>query len=223
MFKMKTLIIALTFSPLIVLFHQFTSFAQVSSPESKMVGTGTSISESTQIQVESPVPTGIDSNPTTNNPTSNQEKITVVVSANKLRELRNAIQELIPNSSDSLSATDIFSVRSSLISDGVSPLYTDTLLGLFVKVLSQLNIAGNNFSATNLNGEKLVASTNIAQDHLPEGQTALILDYDNLTQVIDIYNKIVLETDDPTIIKLSRNPHFLKISKILKTLRRGVM
>ncbi|MBA4446090.1 hypothetical protein FHK94_12290 [Cylindrospermopsis raciborskii CS-506_D] len=102
-------------------------------------------------------------------------------------------------------------------------MYTDTLLGLFVKVLSQLDIPGNNFSATNLNGEKLVASTNLVQDHLPEGETALILDYDNLMQVIDIYNKIVLETDDPTIIKLSRNPHFLKISKILKTLRRGTI
>ncbi|MCH4905683.1 hypothetical protein GSN00_15250 [Cylindrospermopsis raciborskii CHAB3438] len=215
MFKIKTLIITLTFSPLIVLFHQLTSFAQVSSPDAKMVGTASSTSESGKIQESA---TGIDSNPT-----NNQEKITLVVSANNLRELRNTIQELIPNSSDSLSASGIFSIRSSLISDGVSPLYTDTLLGLFVKVLSQLDIPGNNFSATNLNGEKLVASTNLVQDHLAEGETALILDYDNLMQVIDIYNKIVLETDDPTIIKLSRNPHFLKISKILKTLRRGTI
>ncbi|MCZ2200835.1 hypothetical protein [Cylindrospermopsis raciborskii] len=218
MFKIKTLIITLTFSPLIVLFHQLTSFAQVSSPDTKMAGTDSSTSESSKVQVGSPVATGVDSNPN-----NNQEKITVVVSANNLRELRNTIQELIPNSSDSLSASSIFSIRSSLISDGVSPLYTDTLLGLFVKVLSQLNIPGNNFSATNLNGEKLVASTHLVQDHLAEGETALILDYDNLMQVIDIYNKIVLETDDPTIIKLSRNPHFLKISKILKTLRRGTI
>ncbi len=150
MFKIKTLIITLTFSPLIVLFHQLTSFAQVSSPDTKMAGTDSSTSESSKVQVGSPVATGVDSNPN-----NNQEKITVVVSANNLRELRNTIQELIPNSSDSLSASSIFSIRSSLISDGVSPLYTDTLLGLFVKVLSQLNIPENNFSATNLNGEKI--------------------------------------------------------------------
>ncbi|MFB2645212.1 hypothetical protein ACE09Y_02915 [Raphidiopsis sp. BLCC-F218] len=217
MFKIKTLIITLTVLPLIVLFNQLTSFAQVSSPDTKIVETATSTSESSKVQVGSPA-NSIDSNLT-----NNQEKITVVVSANNLRELRNTIQELISNSSDSLSASSIFSIRSSLISDGVSPLYTDTLLGLFVKVLSQLDIPGNNFSATNLNGGKLVASTHLVQDHLAEGETALILDYDNLMQVIDIYNKIVLETDDPTIIKLSRNPHFLKISKILKTLRRGTI
>jgi hypothetical protein len=63
----------------------------------------------------------------------------------------------------------------------------------------------------------------IAQDSLAEGEIALILDSNNLTEAINIYNKIVLESDDPTIIKLSRNRDFLKISRILKTLRSGII
>ena len=54
MFKIKTLIITLTVLPLIVLFNQLTSFAQVSSPDTKIVETATSTSESSKVQVGSP-------------------------------------------------------------------------------------------------------------------------------------------------------------------------
>jgi|GEM_PF-1866910 len=243
MLNLKTVIFVLTFTPFIVLSTQLTGRAQVSSPSlgtaGSVSGGGSTGSDNNPISAPSlgtagsmsgGGSTGSNSAPSLGTAGSmsgggsiGSDNITVIVSTNNLRELRNAIGQLVSSGSDS-------SLRASLISDGVSPAHIDKLIVSFSRVLSQLGVPNTNFSANNLNPEKLVASTKIfkptvtiAQDSLAEGEIALILDSNNLTEAINIYNRIVLESDDPTIIKLSRNQDFLKISKILKTLRSGII
>ena len=250
MWNLKTVIFVLTFTPFIVLSTQLTGRAQVSSPSlgtaESVSGGGATGSDNNPISAPSlgtagsmsgGGSTGSNSAPSlgtagsmSGGGSTGSDNITVIVSTNNLRELRNAIGELVSSGSDSLSPITFSSLRASLISDGVSPGHTDQLIVSFSKVLSQLGVPNTNFSANNLNPEKLVASTKIfkptltiAQDSLAEGEIALILDSNNLTEAINIYSKIVLESDDSTIIKLSRNRDFLTISRILKTLRSGII
>lgn len=250
MLNLKTVIFVLTFTPFIVLSTQLTGRAQVSSPSlgtaGSVSGGGSTGSDNNPISAPSlgtagsmsgGGSTGSNSAPSLGTAGSisgggsiGSDNITVIVSTNNLRELRNAIGQLVSSGSDSLSPITFSSLRASLISDGVSPAHIEQLIVSFSRVLSQLGVPNTNFSANNLNPEKLVAITKIfkptvtiAQDSLAEGEIALILDSNNLTEAINIYNRIVLESDDPTIIKLSRNQDFLKISNILKTLRSGII
>ncbi|TAF03812.1 MAG: hypothetical protein EAZ77_16735 [Nostocales cyanobacterium] len=113
----------------------------------------------------------------------------------------------------------------SLILKGVSP----QLSKAFTSVLGAIfNLPGAStqpsFPSVQLPQGQLVASTKTlkASFTIAEANAPETVNIDNLNEAINIYNKIILESDPATLQKLSRSSDFMEIGKALTELRAAI-
>jgi hypothetical protein len=140
-----------------------------------------------------------------------------------VQQLNTAAAGILASDSRSIfSPANAASLTASLTSNGLPPQLAQALTGAVSNILIQSRPSTTpSFPSVQLPQERLVASIKASKAGLTIAETneAVTVNVDKLNESINIYNKIVLETDPATLQKLSRNSNFVAIGKALNTLR----
>ena len=111
--------------------------------------------------------------------------------------------------------TAINQIQTSLLSVGVPQSLITALVNNLAGLFQGFNSAAmSSVPIAGVQPVQLVASTQLAQ-----GRENSKVDINQLNAAVKAYNNIVLKSDAQTLEKLSKNPEFLEIGRVLKELR----
>ncbi len=116
-------------------------------------------------------------------------------------------------------------LQASLISNGLSPQLAKELTDAASQIIKfPRSYTRSSLPSLESSQARLVASIKASKAGLTIAETneAVTVNADKLNETINIYNKIVLETDPATLQKLSHNSNFVAIGKTLTTLRAAI-
>ncbi|MEA5576008.1 hypothetical protein [Anabaena sp. UHCC 0451] len=253
MLKIRTLIIALVFAPLISLSLQLTNQAQTNSPSKGVAGSGSGGGNtgSNNTPVSSPSKgtagsgSGGGNTGSNNNPVSSPSKgvagsasgatpniivtkaadgsVSINLSPMAVRELQVVVDRLISSGSLRIFLPiNANRLEISLIFNGLPSQLAKDLTGAASQIVQFSRTSS--LPSLELPQARLVASIKAAKADSTsnEANELVTVNANKLNETINIYNKIVLESDPATLQKLSRNSNFVEIGKTLTTLRSAI-
>lgn len=116
-------------------------------------------------------------------------------------------------------------LQASLISNGLSPQLAKELIGAASQIIQiPPSSSTSSLPALESSQARLIATIKASKAGLTIAETnkAVTVNANKLNEAINIYNKIVLESETATLQKLSRNSNFVAIGKNLTTLRAAI-
>ncbi|MBK1989530.1 hypothetical protein A0J48_018655 [Sphaerospermopsis aphanizomenoides BCCUSP55] len=152
--------------------------------------------------------------------------ISIELSPPAVRALNVVVNRIISSGNAGIFLpTNTNNLRASLISNGLSPQLAKELTGAASQIIQfSRSSSTSSLPALESSQARLVASIKAAKAGLTITETneAVTVNADKLNEAINIYNKIVLESEPVTLQKLARNSDFVKIGKALTTLRAAI-
>jgi hypothetical protein len=116
-------------------------------------------------------------------------------------------------------------LQASFISNGLSPELAEKLTDAASHIIKfPRSYSTSSLPSLESSQARLVANIKASRAGLTIAETneAVTVNPDKLNETINIYNKIVLESDPASLQRLSHNSNFVVIGKILTTLRAAI-
>ncbi|WP_353930856.1 hypothetical protein WJM97_21735 [Okeanomitos corallinicola TIOX110] len=243
MLKIRTLIIALAFSPLIAISWQLTNQAEANSPSKGQAGSGSGGGTPPTNYHPSPSKgqAGSGSGGANNGGNSNSspskgqagsgsgsqsddftvEKKSDGIEIRLSPEARDRLKTALPINNNLLSPSATERLLHSLKLGGLSQHTAKNLIRAIKQIFKTTPATTTNSSLLELKKGQLVASTKAIKPDatIAEKNTVVTVNPNKLNEAINLYNEIVMESDSETLKKLSQNSEFVEIGQALKELR----
>lgn len=243
MLKIRTLIIALAFSPLIAISWQLTNQAGANSPSKGQAGSGSGGATPPINYHPSPSKgqAGSGSGGANNggnshsSPSKGQagsgsgsqsddftvEKKSDGIEIRLSPEARDKLKTALPINNGLLSPSATQTLLNSLELSGLSKDTARNLIRTIKEILKSTPANTPHSSLLELKQGQLVASTKAIKPDtsMAEKNTVITVNTSKLNEAINLYNEIVMASDSETLKKLSQNPEFVEIGQALKELK----
>lgn len=244
MLKIRTLIIALAFSPLIAISWQLTNQAGTNSPSKGQAGSGSGGGTPPINYHPSPSKgqAGSGSGGANNggnshsSPSKGQagsgsgsqsddftvEKKSDGIEIRLSPETRDKLKTALPINNHLLSPSATQTLLHSLELSGLSKHTARNLIRAIKQILKSTPAhTAPTSSLLELRQGQLVASTKAIKPdtNIAEENTVITVNANKLNEAINLYNQIVLKSDSETLKKLSQNSEFVTIGEALQELR----
>ncbi|NJO65914.1 MAG: hypothetical protein HC836_49940 [Richelia sp. RM2_1_2] len=104
-------------------------------------------------------------------------------------------------------------VQTVIVNLGVSPASVQALIGALQALFGGSNSASTTPGVLVASANGIALDTKLAQNATPN------VDINQLNAAINAYNKIIMESDDATLRKLTENAEFMEVGRVLRELR----
>lgn len=104
-------------------------------------------------------------------------------------------------------------VQTVIVNLGVSPASVQALVGALRTLFGGSNSASTTPGVLVASANGIAVDTKLAQNATPN------VDINQLNAAINAYNKIIMESDDATLRKLTENAEFMEVGRVLRELR----